>query len=90
MAKLKYTGKMPSPDGNQTFKFEIGFPEESFTAPYLCHVLLVIENNNEIIVDSPVYGEDAFQALHSATSLINKLSGWELAMNNLQQPPKVK
>ncbi|MCH8491411.1 MAG: hypothetical protein LAT81_15995 [Oceanicaulis sp.] len=34
----------------------------------------------DVIVDSRVYGESAFQALELATALISDLSGWAEAM----------
>ena len=78
---MKLTGECHTPDQSRTLLYQIDQPSESDIAPFQCHVRLTDKTNGDILVDSPVYGEDSFQALHGATMLIHTLSGWKAALD---------
>lgn len=75
------TGDFPSPDGSDTFTFEIGPISPAQVAPFSCGVKLFSKIKNDDLVSHQVYGENAFQALQLAIELIASLSGWEEAFS---------
>lgn len=77
---MRLTGECLTPDQSRTLLYQIDQPSESDVAPFQCHVRLADKDSGDILVDSPVFGEDSFQALHCATMLIHTLSGWKTAL----------
>lgn len=74
------SGEFQSPCGTENFQFSVGPIQASDIAPFSCGVKLYALERADVIVDSRVYGESAFQALELATALISDLSGWTEAM----------
>ena len=88
---MTLTGECLTPDESRTLVYQIGQPSESDIAPYECHVRLSDKASGDILVDNPVFGEDSFQALHAATTLIHVLSGWKAVLDKRRirdAPPK--
>ncbi len=81
---MRFEGRFMAPDGKNEFLYAISAPEPSKTAPYECRVLLKSLTSGNVLVDSPIFGEDSFQALHCATELIHTLSGWKAHQNELE------
>lgn len=78
---MKFKGEFLNPDQTRNLEYEISHPKKSEIAPYECHVRLSVKESGDVLVSSPVYGEDSFQALHSATMLIHTLSGWKAVLD---------
>lgn len=78
---MTLTGECLTPDESRTLVYQIDQPSESDIAPFECHVRLSDKASGDILVDNPVFGEDSFQALHNATTLIHILSGWKAALD---------